>query len=742
VEPTLPKGEWRSRRTKGALTLALLLLTWACGDGEPAGLDTSHLEILLVQGDGQAGEPGHVLSVPLGVRVQRIDNQRGEEGIAVRWDLISGSGAFSDPPISETDSTGLASAQLTLGPSIGEYRVRASVSRMESPPVEFIAEAILNPELTQVPPDPVHTGETIQLRGNNFSLISDQNVVTFSRVRGHVVSSASTELQVKVPFCLPSRGVEVKIQVGALSTVSMPVEVRGGPASLLLGRGEDRVLDASRGLSCFHLPSSPGTSYLVVPHSTGTVGGAHYEFSLVGLTGDGVTPAASGVEMGVSVSGHGLPHLRTPFPHGLGAQEKWDERVRRLEGQILAAARQGVASDARPHLSSSSSRAPPPLGSSREFSVLNSEGTFDQVTARVRYVSSHSVVYLDEEAPADGYTEADLADLALEFDDPIYSTVTGAFGSESDLDGNGRVVILFTPAVNRLTEPGSDSYVGGFFFGLDLLTGREGSNEGEVFYALVPDPTGDEGPPISRNTARGTVPPVVAHEFEHMVNFNQRILVGGAASQEALWLSEALAQMAEDLVGSAFEALGNAEKAHVFRVGNWGRARRFLLEPGNVSVLAALPPGTLAERGAGWLLLKQISGQEGRNDLLRNLVASTSTGVESLTQAVGRGWDSLLADWMGSLFLDDLGLPVRSELSVPGVNLRDALSQFDGSYPLAPPSLGGSSFFQTGSLRSSAPEYYIITPPVSGGLAVTASGPDGRPPELPMDLQVLVVRIQ
>ena len=161
---TRPKSRWRSWRSWNALALAPLLLTWACGDGGPAGPDLSHLEILLVQGDGQAGDPGHLLSVPLGVRVQRIDNQRGEEGIAVRWDLISGSGAFVTPPMSETDSTGLASAQLTLGPSIGEYRVRASVIGMESPPVEFIAEAILDPELTQVPLDPVHAGETILLK--------------------------------------------------------------------------------------------------------------------------------------------------------------------------------------------------------------------------------------------------------------------------------------------------------------------------------------------------------------------------------------------------------------------------------------------------------------------------------------------------------------------------------------------------------------------------------------------------
>ena len=48
-----------------------------------------------------------------------------------------------------------------------------------------------------------------------------------------------------------------------------------------------------------------------------------------------------------------------------------------------------------------------------------------------------------------GFTDLDLADLAMEFGDPVYPTITEAFGSESDLDGNGRVIILFTPAVNR-----------------------------------------------------------------------------------------------------------------------------------------------------------------------------------------------------------------------------------------------------------------------------------------------------
>jgi hypothetical protein len=683
-----------------------------------------------------------MLPVPLEVRVQRIGDQRGEEGIAVRWQLIAGTDAVIEPLVSETDSAGFTSARLTLGLSIGAYRVRASVAGMESPPVEFSAEAILEPVLTGVPTELARAGETILLEGDNFSLIPQQNVVTFSGVRGEVISSTSTQLWVEVPFCLPNRSVDVRVQIGSLSSTSAPLRVGGTPESLELGLGEDLVLDPSDGFDCVHLPSSPGSSYLVVPHSTGTVGGAEYAFSLVGLTEDEDLPA-SPREHGAARGEGEIPEDRLATRGGFGgeSQMRWGERVRRLEGRVLAAMTSEAGAEGAVRPIAGPARVPT-VGDSREFSVLNSDGTFDRVTAQVKHVSSHAVVFLDDEAPEGGFTDFDLVELALEFDDPIHPTVTGAFGSESDIDGNGRVIILLTPAVNRLTEDGSDGYVGGFFFGVDLLPTREGSNGGEIFYAMVPDPNGEAGPSISRSTARRTIPGVLAHEFEHMVNFNLRILVGGATSQEALWLSEALAQMAEDLVGGAFEDRGQPVRAFEYRAGNWGRARRFLQDPASVSVLASLPPGTLAERGAGWLLLKQVSGQPGQNELLGDLAASTLTGVESLTQAVGRSWKLVLGDWVGSLYLDGLGLPVRTGLSVPGVDLRDAISQLGGSFPLNPPVVGRSSFQRSGTLRSSAPEYYIVTPPATGGVALAASGPDGRPPEPPMGLRVLLVRIQ
>ncbi len=726
--------------------VALLLLLpalGACGDGTVTGPDHDELEIVIVQGDGQASGPRSLLPLPLLVRVQNRTTGRAAADVRIRWEIVDGAGATLDSPSSATDTSGLASARLTLGPDLGPYRVQASVQGRQTVPVEFRADAVLVPELSSVPSSAVHAGDTIVLEGRNFSAYADKNVVTFSGIRGRVLAVQPLSLTVEVPPCLPERTVGVRIRLGALTSAELSLAVAGAPNPLVLAPGEDTVLDASQGFACGHLPSEPQTRYLVVPHSTGTVGGAVYDVGVVGLTTDNQAP--------FSVPSEAAPSRFQRRPEGReaamrlrrSAREEWDERLRRLEAEAVLRASATHGPPIAPRASSAPSpSAPPSVGDRRTFKVLNRDNAFDEVTGTLRLVSKHSLVYVDDASPPKGFTASDLTQLAMEWESPIHSTVTETFGEESDLDGNGRVIVLLTPAVNRLTEPGSDGIVGGFFFGIDLLPGESGSNQGEIFYALVPDPTGSEGPPLSRSIVLRTISPVLAHEFEHMIHFNQRILVSGAAGQDALWLSEALAQMAEDRVGDAFEAVSDLSKAYDFRVGNWDRARRFLLDPGQVSVLASLPPGTLAERGAGWLLLKHLSGQPALEGLLSSLVKSTRTGVTNLTGAVGKSWEDILAEWVGAMYLDGTTVPVRPELRIAGVNLRNALAIFDGTFPLQPPELGGSTFSYSGTLWSSAPEYFVIVPPSAGGVAVSASGPAGFPPEAGMGLQLLIVRLQ
>ena len=160
--------------------------------------------------------------------------------------------------------------------------------------------------------------------------------------------------------------------------------------------------------------------------------------------------------------------------------------------------------------------------------------------------------------------------------DPILPVDVGVFGDPADIDGNGRIILLFTPRVNRLSPRGSDGFVAGFFFGLDLMPELNNSNAAEVFYVMVPDPSGRFGAARSLAVVLNTVPSILAHELQHMIHYNQRILLRGAERSEALWLSEGLAQMAEELVGDELRRRGAPLAADQYQKGNGQRAGRLL----------------------------------------------------------------------------------------------------------------------------------------------------------------------
>ncbi len=719
MTPVLP------RRSITAALITLSMVATSCADTSGPNLPT--LEAVVGGGDGQYGTVGEVLPAPLRIVVRAVSNEEGEEDVSVRWQVEEGDASVEGTSDTVTDSTGATQVRLRLGSTPGAVVVRATVTAQETATITLAAFTVERPILDSLSATSAAAADTITLFGGNFSPTVEQNVVLLSGVRAEVVSASEGQLRIEMPACIPPQDVRVSVQLGVVASDTLTLSATGGgpPTSLAVGEVLDIADDA--GFVCAKLPETAGERYYAVVHSTSTVGAARYPFQFIGLASDAVTlsPPAGAI----------APDLDTAGDEGPGvAQVEFETYLRSLES--------GLRPTSSSPLPSGPARAPaavPSVGAKRAFSVFRSAGDFDQVTATARYVSQQAVLYVDDAAPSGGFTDTDLQDFAQRFDDVIHPAVTGVFGTTSDLDGNDRVVVLFTPAVNRLTPAGTDGFVGGFFFSVDLTEGNEGSNGGEIFYSIVPDPQGEFGDPRQTRDVLEVVPTILAHEFQHMVHYNERVLQLRAINNEALWLSEGLAQMAEEVVARAYDNLGDPQSADMLRASNRIRGRLYLQRPDSVSLIVASGRGTLEERGAGFLNVLYLVAQDG-TDILRRLTQTTRTGVANVEAQFGIGWSQLMANWWTAVAMDPF-LPDPSPLVYPNLDFRDFMRVLPGDpFPLRREVQGFTDFMSDGTLVSTSVRFYVLFPPAGGSVSVRLGGEAGGVSSPDAELRLRIVR--
>ncbi|MGH7573247.1 MAG: hypothetical protein ACREMK_15600, partial [Gemmatimonadota bacterium] len=288
------------------------------------------------------------------------------------------------------------------------------------------------------------------------------------------------------------------------------------------------------------------------------------------------------------------------------------------------------------------------IGDQRNFFVINrvedvdidNQTHFDEVTASLRYLGENTEIWVDDRMPEENLPASVLQSIGDRFDDQTYPTDRTAFGEESDVDGNERVIIVLTPTVNALnTEESVEEGVAlfGFFFGVDLgpTTAFPFSNEGELFYAVVPDPTMDFSPlDIPVDGIDDLLNAIFAHEFEHMISANQHILERGG-SAEAVWLDEGLAHFAETLNG--------------FHVQNRLRSALFLDDPENTSLSGG--DDSLERRGAAWLLVQYMVDRFGE-EVLGQLVQTRFVSTVNVERVTDRSMMFLFHEWATALLLD------------------------------------------------------------------------------------------
>lgn len=366
------------------------------------------------------------------------------------------------------------------------------------------------------------------------------------------------------------------------------------------------------------------------------------------------------------------------------------------------------------------------VGDAQTFRVLaslSSTGSYTEVTATVVCVTDHLVVVLDND-DSGAFTSEDVRDLCVRSEEAAATDVS-VLGAPSDVNGDGHITYLWTHRVNQLGAQGG-GIVTGFFYAADLYprsSGNAVSNEQEIVFALIPDPSGRYGTAISKSFAiNNLLTAVLPHEIQHAISYNQHVLLRGG-SPEKTWLNEALSHNMECVTGYCQE--------------NPSRVALYLSATSSTSLVSG-GSASLKQRGASFLFLRYLYEQSADgNAFFGRLLGTDKTDVDNIETAYA-GSDAGF-DQFGEFFFRwaiAVGVSGSGVISDPRFVYKDRVfnattGQWGGicircdtgdgrGTTLDGPSIstyGGSNAL---SLASTGVAYYAVTPQTTP-LAITGS---------------------
>lgn len=363
------------------------------------------------------------------------------------------------------------------------------------------------------------------------------------------------------------------------------------------------------------------------------------------------------------------------------------------------------------------------------------------IGARVVSISNSAIIVADTmNPPTNGFTKSDYDAFAARFDTLVNPLDVNAFGAPTDIDKNGKVLILFTKEVNKLTPRGSSGYIGGFFFERDLFPTRTqgdfqgcaASNFGEIFYVMAPDSLAVYGDQRKKSDVFKNTTGTIAHEYQHLINAGRRMYVNDALDFESTWLNEGLSHIAEELL--YYRVSGHAPRQNLgateitasqaqidafneYQSDNLGRFQIFLDHPAQTNVHG--DNDSLETRGATWSLLRYLADHQGSSDgtVWQQLVNGKLSGLQNLASVFGAGYVTSMRDWATTIFSDDIPGVTDARFLEPSWNMRSIFPRLCansscsvrlGVYPLSVTSLsngvgspqsvaaGGVSFIRFG----------------------------------------------
>ena len=286
------------------------------------------------------------------------------------------------------------------------------------------------------------------------------------------------------------------------------------------------------------------------------------------------------------------------------------------------------------------------------------------VPAHLVRSTEHLAIYIQTKFHKDYQGEQNVSlyalnKLAQEFD-YYYTSMTNIYGAHSDIDGNGKIIILLMDInVNK----GEGSQVLGYFNPMDM----HGYNEGEILYMDISNANN------KTDNAIGTI----IHEFQHLINYSY--VMSGARNEMDSWLNEALSESTSILFNKATaeSRISEFNKINYYCFYTWDIPTN-ISNNGKNNTHVNYPSASVFMH---WLY--KIGGY--KPDIFKDIAFSKELGdynkvlsaAKEISGLSGATWDSLLLNWMSEIVTNGLATSWN-----PSVKATNNLAKGDVSlYP-------------------------------------------------------------
>lgn len=250
-------------------------------------------------------------------------------------------------------------------------------------------------------------------------------------------------------------------------------------------------------------------------------------------------------------------------------------------------------------------------------SSSGSELSSDFIKATIVKETENLIVYVER---GETYNSSSLDFVCEEFE-KYYIKEKSIYGNHTDVDNNGKIIILFLD-LNPYSSSSSSSILNGYFNPADLIDGQ--GNNADMLYM---DLSGLNNNP---DYMAGTI----LHELQHLINYNVNVLGNGRDME--VWLNEALSESTSVLFNRTTVNSRNREfnSINYYCFYTWDLP---------INVFANYPSASVF---MNWLYIKS-----GYNDnIFKNIASSKEVNayrrVLSTVNTIYSSWDSLLIQWI------------------------------------------------------------------------------------------------